>query len=452
MKRLIIVAAASVALSACGQARPWLEIPAAPETGSIIIAAESSDGLHVFALEGDSALELQFDQSETVFLTGFLYPTSLTEVGIMPGELFASETGGSIPRGATRKLSATLSEGALSAWTPANAISPAVTSFRRDGLPRAPDACSSFEIISTFELETQRAVSIAIPLHEGSALLVTDADGSDEHAYRVRRDDIERLPQEIVNDSFPRQAMFDVDRDEHGSLWVATTSYVWTGSFEDGFEQLPANPARQEIVIDVLAEPEGPERIYTLAVGGQLEAFTSTTGTWETLARLPDAESLLWLGPNDLLGADAETGRIFRYSGGTETEDGIEFGPGLKFEDWVNTSLGPVAVASNVLEAEFHRRKSDGEWERLGERVPTQQVQVLAPFQDGFLFSGVSGYLAQYSDGQFCPSSDGLAASLQVQQITPLGGGAFVLSGRTKAALEDSGSATAVYVVEASSN
>ena len=53
----------------------------------------------------------------------------------------------------------------------------------------------------------------------------------------------------------------------------------------------------------------------------------------------------------------------------------------------------------------------------------------MTAFRSGFLFTGRYGYLAEYSEGRFCPPVDALAPSMDPTWLLTMGARGFLLVG-----------------------
>ena len=201
--------------------------------------------------------------------------------------------------------------------------------------------------------------------------------------------------------------IYGAARDDEGSIWFgADGGELWRGRYSDHLELalVSRSPSRQRIHwISLGPTPAGTE-IYTLTVQGAFEQYAG--GRWRGLHQFQydvggdERGGVAWIGPGEALAAYGNASELIRLRGGIVSEER----PTAMLAGFASVAVVPGygVVAGDYRGGLF--RESLGVWSPISDSPVGLPRDKIIPYEDGFLFAGVNGFLGQYRPSRgFCP-------------------------------------------------
>lgn len=450
-----------------------------PPAASYVIGLARDGDLTVIAIDGDgqgaAALPAypDFAPDRPLELIAYAYDVPLASLGIAPGLLAPSRTGGGLPRPSRRgqRRVDALGPGAWSVTTAEH--DPRLESFRSDGLPSS--GCVSFEPRAV-RLQGARDPIVALVPDGADLLALTGTPDisavGDGELWRVtlgevpaaaRLDDVPGLDE--IHALGP---IVTAAQGQDGRTWISVGGYqqlgvtgFWVGTPRLGFRRLPTagSPAEWAWWMVVDARPEGA-RLWTLTDYGTVHRYDELSETWTQLSPAGPQRQGVCNSPTSRCGGLALTDdgtvivadprddrRVYRSEGDTLVPEALP-PTSDPLTCLASTPLGPVMVHSSQLATTFSLRAADGSWSLLGgpsgeTAFNTQRTFAITAWRDGFVASGRYGFVNQRAAATFCPPVDAVAPGALVSYLLEVPGGLALATGWNA----DTGSVPAEVVI-----
>lgn len=326
------------------------------------------------------------------------YEAAPSALGLRPGPLAAAdpEACGALPlptEGSLHELS--VEDGRAGGWRALDARPQVVADLRVEG----PCPCHGF-------VEVKAVPSPITPLGafgrgEDERLLLAE-DGS---FWRLSAD--ATFARVDTATAAPEGTVTAAAEEGDGTLWLATEAHVFRGDPFAGFE--PAFDLVTSNVFTQLHGGQGPDgfELYGATQGGFLVRLLP--GPVETITApqvLPVDNTtpgrVLWLGPRRVMASEARGVHVFWVEDDVEVAR-AEVPPELGGVYLLRQlpGLGGLVVTrdSRIFEVDGYRL-------RLRNDAPELSTpRTLVPFEGGYLYAGIDGYLQQFVPGYgFCPT------------------------------------------------
>lgn len=441
-----VLCAAALLVGACDQYQTLhVELPPLEDARSAVFAihAGGSFEARAAALDGPDLVvqvpvDLTADDSGRIEVLA--YDEALSDLGLEPGVV-------SSVQGGTRRLQQTdimyetsFDDGEVGAWRSFLQRSPELDAIRL----ATGEQCARFTVEASFELETAEDHGFVLPLGPEEAVVVqydlvalVDANGATTVTDRPSQ-----LP---LADGFEREDGTYVFGGARGEVWSVRITTSTSGSpLRLEGEALTALPGGVAIVELVGGDESGTLELFALDREGGFSRFDGTS--WTQLASFgvgTDAASGLARPRPGLAyaGVDGKA-QVLRYVDGRVEEhsppDLVNGVPGLDY-------LPGFGLVIALSEGGVYRLREDDVWETLGESPIALNVYAFALFQDGLIFGGAFGQLAQYKRSiGFC--QENLLGAGFIKSIVPFGDG-FLL-GEDKPKSRDRAQVSILRVME----
>jgi hypothetical protein len=458
------IAVVALAIAGCAQKASKIELSTEQETKALIIVIERGGELEVHAIdpstrEGTAGLPL-FEGEEAFDLTALHYDSPLPSLGVPAGRLSIDREPSSRrslpdPR---RIWTRHIDREGTGEWTVTSSLPAAIAAFRSTDLPEL-DPCGHF-LATVHEIDGDPIADL-VPYDDEHALVIVGSERESIATDRrtrfylagldgLRRVDLD-IPRfdELLKDTLAVTA----HRAGDGRVWLEightadTIPRTAVGTFEAGFDLVPVRPSRTDRWIRWMTD--SGDRLYALSDNGSLFSYDERARSWQTWIDAGlEPPCFLLPGeshPNGFCGgvafdasgvlhiASPDGGpNMFQLANGmvraTRLLDRPIAGPRSAF---AVTSLGPIAVVSDVTFSSFQVFR-DGAWTHLeagtsGGSIATLRPLAIAPHRDGFVFTGVRGFITEHTGRRLCPPV--AIAGRNVARIVAIRGGVVLAPG-----------------------
>lgn len=413
------------ALSACAQASSmWVGYPESPGAASLLIAVDQPAGARRFAIALDSPTPLagrsSLEAEPGTALEAALFAETLEQIGIVAGEQPAAPMPACpIPREAIDTFVAELAIDQPVAWRSSAGYGPLLA-----GVPledrRGACRCAGFDAeVGVLPDDVLARFLLGV---DGSRALAVMADQTLRVFSRARRtasSTVERAPALAALD------LSSGASDSDGALWFGTAQgEIWQatlGSSLDGVH-VETTPSGSPIVAILVLDSGTPE-LLVIDRAGTLLHFRM--GAWsERFSFGPVNEALLAIDPM--------TERVVAVT--SPSTKAVLFDHGQVEESPLPHLRGSVRALAHVPGSGFVAGTTEGEllqlgpggWAIIGEEGPSRGIFALLPYDDGFIYGGDFGFLAEVRPRLGRCEINATAAEM-VGQLVSLGGDLLAL-------------------------
>lgn len=397
--------AALAALAGCADAAPLrLELEPDPAHRAVIVSVAPAEAGPLLAWDPRSAppepLLLDLPGAGGPRVTALYYEASLEALGLRPGPLVRAEDGLPLPE-PDRLAQADVDGAGPPAWRPLERMPDDLRALR----VQAELPCAAFEP-AVVELPFTGVGGLAAAPDGAAWVLATDG-----RLWRVRAD----------GDATPLATGLPV-----GGLAAPSPDTLWLGGAGGRLVRLEVRgetatvTARMDLPeqpwIEALGLPPGGAA-PAFALSRSRRLFGEGPGGWRRLAAVDadigDVGGLAAIGPREALFGFDDGLVAYRW---TEDELREESVPANAFDSGLTAlahwpDYGTV-IGTAVGELLVRPRERDA-WVRLEGAYSTLDVEALARYEDGFVYSDERGVVVQYQPGfGFCPPTTPPAGSI----------------------------------------
>lgn len=374
--------------------------PDVPPGGALLFVVQVDDRTpEIWAgpAQAERFFARRIDPDATVTVTALVYEDTLDALGLSEGpvaEVSAEVCGARALPMQSNLQQVIVDQGEASDWQPLNERPAHVQELRIAG----PCPCRAFEVA---ERLTAPEPFVAW-FQQAERVLLVDA----ERAF-WQVDAAGRLTMVETATRAPGGNVDGVLEGEGEQIWWAADGVVWRGSPLGGFE---AVATVTNDTLNHLGGGLGPDgfELYGATIGGSLVQLAPGTPKVlvgpRALAINPDQRGqVLWLGPDEVVSAEHQTHELFWVRGGVETGRlQLPSDTGGAYFMQLVPQVGLLIMTRNSLLF----RIDEGRAVRSFPGAPQHATpRYLIPFEGGFLYSGDSGYLQQFTTGfGFCPT------------------------------------------------
>lgn len=388
---------AALLVLGCGRDRTLhVELPPLQGARSAVFAVHTPQHFEARAVSletGEVVVELPVDLAASTAgsLEAVAYESSLSELGLAAG-MIESVEGGTRPLDPSDTMyTATFADGRSQAWTRLRKRSPELDAIRLAG----GGACARFSAEASYALDSAEDHGFAIPIGPAEVLVaqedliaLVDADGASTITDRPTQ-----LP---LTDGFALEDGTFVFGGPRGEVWSvrATTSTSGSPLRLEG-ERLTSLPSGTPIVRLVGGRETGALELFALDEPGTFWRYDGSrwTGLASFEVEVDKASGLVRLGPGVAYAGTDQKAQVLRYVDGRVEEhtprDLANGVPGMGFVP----GFGLVMALS---EGGLYVLGEDDEWRLLGSSPIALNVYSITPYEDGLLFGGAFGHVAQY--------------------------------------------------------
>ncbi|MCC7385586.1 MAG: hypothetical protein IT384_27300 [Deltaproteobacteria bacterium] len=422
---LIVTVAAAVAVAACSEITDVF-VPFPDHTGARALILVLSTPEHVSAevIDLDSpsppaAVFVGGGGREGALIEAVLYPLSLGELGLRPGPLTSTTSGGmALDAPATRftrRQALRVDRGReLGPWQDSSGLSDPAAGLTIRG-PRT--RCARF-VPTTELLPTTGGGVFSLPWGSDGALVGTERGD----VYLASADRAERLTWTSTPAELASGLIIDGEDLWLGGSggWLARARVDVGREILELIETSTAPSGDPLWYLSGLRTPEGVE-IHALSHNGFIERYRG--GLWTTLDDLPggvgDRRSggIATVAPGEAIVAWPASTAVFRVRGDAVTEEEVPTTEGLTGAAYI-PAIG--ALVGDAVGRVFVDRGS-GRWEPLGDAPRQYLLLTLVPYEDGFIAGSGTGDIVQFVPGEgYCPSLH--LSSDNVRSLAVVGG------------------------------
>lgn len=456
----------------CSSGREAVVLEVDPPAAAYVLGLIDDGAMSVYAVATDGAgveaipTFADYTGERTIELVAYAYDVPLSAMGLSAGELIAAPAGegGALPP-PPRVASRTIDDRGSGEWVvQAGESDRRLDAFRSLQLPR--ESCAMFEsTVVTLQSAADPVVAL-VPSTDGVLVftgtpLFTEAP--DSELWRVRTD--VDPPSAVRLDDVPGFAalraigpVVTAVRGPDARIWVSVGGKtarggvrheVWVGTERDGFAPLTAQRTYSTEWLwwlDVETSTAGT-RLWGLTDYGTVDRYDEATGTWTRIAEPTEPPT-----QGGCTSARQHCGGLARTRDGTlivahprhkdhlfRVERGALIAEELplltsNLTSLASTPLGPVAVRSTSLSTTFVRRSEDGRWVDLTtadgrSELTIQRTFALGAWEDGFVASGVFGFVIQHDGAKLCPPRDAVVAGRTMGHVVALPGALAMSAG-----------------------
>jgi hypothetical protein len=430
-----------VFLTACAVKGSVARVPSDGSVSLLLVVLEDGQPPALIAADtdGQSFFTVPF-HGATTQIFALHFDCSLDSLQIPGGPLRTSDAGAPLPLSFALEIaSATVAAGqdpAGVSFAPLTAIPDVLSSLRFAPEIQPLDPCATFtaelHAVPVPDIENDQ-LPVVLALPDGSGLVASVLG----HFFRLTDGELVALTQ--LPPWTPHSGGFV---SPNGEIWLAgPMGEMARGDLIRGFAtQVPRSDTTTIGVVRLIGPTSAdvPFELFSTS-HRQIEHYLQEgeTGRWETLAmRVSRMQNLrddeLWLGPGDAMFTSFSIGEILHYRDGMLMQSFLPPVPGADHDQVHAIGNTPLGLVARSNTNNTYKQLPSGDWVLLPQMLAPNRVTAIVPFERGFLMAGDFGQLVQYiPESGFCSARS--YAPEMIDQLRPLAGGRFLISGGRRA-------------------